>query len=597
MNPFEMKPKNQFSPVLFTYPSVIQHLHVIGLALIAVSVLYLIAANWLMLPKIIQLLIPQIFLLISASASVWLASNDAVRQTLDGISGLMLGLSMAVIGQVYQTGADSYLLFLVWALLLLPWLYRPNIGVFALFCVISQFALLMFFKQSFWMNQELSVYLLCLSIWTGLCFIACIKRYFSLRYLFSAFAAGMSLLSMFKYCEDYAWAYLALSMLLPLTFSLYFYLQRMALETSLQVAGLAASFSILIFQLTEDALPDSAAGLLVLAALIFAWFAGISAVLMKMLPKTKFAAIPLALGAWFAGIILSSLLLTYWKVFSIAAGLTFIAVAWLMIRRTSSVFLRQLAYCLWICGQAAVLAHTELLTGNTALICLIQFFFAALCIFSRMHWLIVLLQLAVLYGLGLAALLDAVGYGNQASLRFYIISLNYALLTLLLCSAPLWLKSAYRASFSLWILLILAAAAVLQLTLHSGSPADAPPSLWANYLLPGIWLLSFCLIHRTALLQPQLWAIPALAAALMLFGYFEIFILLALLAWAVAYQQRLVQALSVLLLVFWLWLLYYSLSVSFLMKSLSIFLSGLAILLLAHLLAQNSRTAVQGGAA
>ena len=43
-------------------------------------------------------------------------------------------------------------------------------------------------------------------------------------------------------------------------------------------------------------------------------------------------------------------------------------------------------------------------------------------------------------------------------------------------------------------------------------------------------------------------AIPALAAALMLFGYFEIFILLALLAWSVAYQQRLVQALSVLLL-------------------------------------------------
>ncbi|MEG2358758.1 DUF2157 domain-containing protein [Acinetobacter sp.] len=595
MNPLEIKPKNQFSPVLFTHSPVIQHLHVIGLALIAVSVLYLIAANWLMLPKIIQLLIPQIFLLISASASVWLASNDAVRQALDGISGLMLGLSMAVIGQVYQTGADSYLLFLVWALLLLPWLYRPNIGVFALFCVVSQFALLMFFKQSFWMNQELSAYLLCLSIWTGLCFIACIQRYFSLRYVFTAFAAGISLLSMFKYCEHYAWPYLALS--LPLAFSLYFYMQRMALETSLQVAGLAASVSILIFQITEDALPDSAAGLLVLAALIFAWFAGISAVLMKMLPKTKFAAIPLALGAWFAGIILSSLLLTYWKVFSIAAGLAFIAAARLVIRRTSSLFLRQLAYCLWICGQAAVLAHTELLTGSIALICLIQFFFAALCIFSRMHWLIVLMQLAVLYGLGLAALLDAAGYGNQAYLHFYIISLNYALLTLLLCSAPLWLKSAYRASFSLWILLILAAAAVLQLALNPSFQAEAPPSLWANYLLPGIWLLSFCLIHRRALLQPQLWAIPALAAALMLFGYFEIFILLALLAWSVAYQQRLVQALSILLLVFWLWLLYYSLGVSFLMKSLSIFLSGLAVMLLAHLLAQQNKTAVPGSAA
>ena len=44
----------------------------------------------------------------------------------------MIGLSLAVIGQVYQTGADSYLLFLIWTLLILPWLYRPNIGIFAL---------------------------------------------------------------------------------------------------------------------------------------------------------------------------------------------------------------------------------------------------------------------------------------------------------------------------------------------------------------------------------------------------------------------------------------------------------------------------------
>lgn len=35
--------------------------------------------------------------------------------------GLLLGAWLALIGQTYQTGADSFELFLIWALLLLPW--------------------------------------------------------------------------------------------------------------------------------------------------------------------------------------------------------------------------------------------------------------------------------------------------------------------------------------------------------------------------------------------------------------------------------------------------------------------------------------------
>ena len=49
-------------------------------------------------------------------------------------------------------------------------------------------------------------------------------------------------------------------------------------------------------------------------------------------------------------------------------------------------------------------------------------------------------------------------------------------------------------------------------------------------------------------------------------------------------QQRLMQALSILLLIFWLWLLYYNLGLSFLFKSVSIFASGVLVLLLAYVL-------------
>src|SRR5690606_31285198 len=103
-----LKPDHPFSPLLFIQPAVIQILQIIGIALIAISVLYLLAANWWMLPKFVQLFIPQVLLLGSALLSVRLATREKLRQSLDTVSGLMLGLSLAVIGQIYQTGADSY---------------------------------------------------------------------------------------------------------------------------------------------------------------------------------------------------------------------------------------------------------------------------------------------------------------------------------------------------------------------------------------------------------------------------------------------------------------------------------------------------------
>ena len=50
----------------YDYPwsaeSFIKHLQVFGFTLIAVSMLYLVAANWFMLPQNIQLAIPQLLL-------------------------------------------------------------------------------------------------------------------------------------------------------------------------------------------------------------------------------------------------------------------------------------------------------------------------------------------------------------------------------------------------------------------------------------------------------------------------------------------------------------------------------------------------------
>ena len=593
------KPDHPFSPLLFIQPAVIQILQIIGLALIAISIIYLLAANWWMLPKFVQLFMPQVLLLGSALLSVHFAAREKLRQSLDTVSGLMLGLSLAVIGQIYQTGADSYQLFLLWALLLLPWLYRPNIGVFALFCVVSQLALYFYFKQSFWLVRAETAYLLSLNLLTGLSLIYALRYYPVLRYLLIAVVVLISVFSMFRFIDSNSIWYLASVLVLALLFSAYFYTRQQQLETSLLVAGLALSFSILIFDLTDQYLQNSAAGLLVLALLIFGWFAAISALLIKLLPQSRFSVIPLALGAWIAGVILAMLLLTYWESLSILMGLIFIGIAWWLIHSKPSVFLRQLAYCLWVCGQAAVLIHTELLTDSLLLIWLIQIGITLLSIMNRMHWLVLLLQLLLAHALGIAVLIEQHPFSHDHRLITWIMLLNYSVLTVALLTARHWLASAYAKSVNLWMISILAATAIFQCLLQFGVAQQLHPrgidEAIVFYILPAVWLLSFIGIHLKQFSLTPLWLIPAVGILLIALGYFEIFIILVLMAWAMVNQQRLMQALLVLLLIFWLWLLYYNLGLSFLFKSVSIFASGLLVLLLAYVLSSpkfQSKTGV-----
>ena len=96
--------------------------------------------------------------------------------------------------------------------------------------------------------------------------------------------------------------------------------------------------------------------------------------------------------------------------------------------------------------------------------------------------------------------------------------------------------------------------------------------------------------------EKLLWLIPVFGILLILLGYFEIFIIMLLMAWAVVYQQRLIQALTILLLIFWLWMLYYNLGLSFLLKSISIFASGILVLLLAYILKGSKLQHEQGEA-
>ncbi|NUF32256.1 DUF2157 domain-containing protein, partial [Acinetobacter oleivorans] len=240
-----------------TNSSFIQHLHIFSYVFMAVSILYLIAANWLMLPDSIQLAIPPFILLVAAWFSVKDTLTEGVRQTLHSICGLMIGLSLAVIGQVYQTGADSYLLFLIWTLLLLPWLYRPNIGIFGLICITSQLTLFLFFKQTFWSEKFPYLYLFFLNLLSLIEFWVCIKKYRALRFVFITWFAVISIIGMIQYLSNENIPYLISAFFSGLIAFYYFLKKDDQLCASLMAAVLGVTATIWLVDGINNLFKDS----------------------------------------------------------------------------------------------------------------------------------------------------------------------------------------------------------------------------------------------------------------------------------------------------------------------------------------------------
>ncbi|NHB58348.1 DUF2157 domain-containing protein [Acinetobacter sp. 194] len=593
----DLKQKNEFSLLLFTHANVLRFLNILAIALIAVSLLYLMAANWWMLPKFVRLSIPMLVLILSAVASVYVTQSQALRQSLDTISGLMLGLSLAVIGQIYQTGADSYLLFLVWSVLLLPWLYRPNIGVFCILVVVSHLALYFYFQQSFWMLRAPWAYVVALNSLTAISLIYAMRHYPILRYVFIVFLIVISLASMFRFVQNHQVIDLVSVFVLPLGAAYYFYRRQRVLEPIILIAGVALSLSLWLLESVSGFLSHSGGGLFTLAMMIFAWFAVISFVLTRLFPKNNLAMIPLAIGAWIAGIILAGLLLTFWQAFSIVMGVVFIIIAWFLLSKYTSFFIRQFAYCLWVCGQTAILTHVGLITDNLWYVWFIQLLMLSLTAFTAKHWFILTIQLIAAYCLGVAALLfmDILG-GKEAQLQV-ISGCNTLIFIIMLLTARYWQSSIYMKSIVLWLLFILFGVAACQMLIGLNMPflkQAEPDQIIIFYLLPSIFVLCFVLQRANTLHHLWFWAIPILGLFFILMGYFELFIVLVLLAWAIVYGHKWVQAMCILLLVFWLWMLYYYLGLSFLYKSLTIFISGLMLLMMVYGLKQIEAPTHQG---
>jgi len=94
---------------------------VLGSGFIISGIFFFFAFNWADLHPFAKLGLLQVVVLVAVGLAYWRGLDNLSGKIALGAASLFVGALIAVYGQIYQTGADSYQLFLTWALLIIGW--------------------------------------------------------------------------------------------------------------------------------------------------------------------------------------------------------------------------------------------------------------------------------------------------------------------------------------------------------------------------------------------------------------------------------------------------------------------------------------------
>lgn len=93
----------------------------LGLVHVLAGIICFFAFNWADMPPFVKFGVIAGAIVVSALSSWRISPHRPAGQALLICASVLSGVLLAVIGQVYQTGADAFQLFAAWALVILPW--------------------------------------------------------------------------------------------------------------------------------------------------------------------------------------------------------------------------------------------------------------------------------------------------------------------------------------------------------------------------------------------------------------------------------------------------------------------------------------------
>lgn len=92
-----------------------------GSVLFAVGIIFFIAYNWKDLGNFVKFGLVEFLIGAAIACCIWYGSESTAGKAALFTGALFTGALLALFGQTYQTGADTYELFITWALAMLPW--------------------------------------------------------------------------------------------------------------------------------------------------------------------------------------------------------------------------------------------------------------------------------------------------------------------------------------------------------------------------------------------------------------------------------------------------------------------------------------------
>jgi uncharacterized membrane protein len=133
---------------------------ILGWVFILSGITYFFAFNWHKMSSYYKFSSIQVLILVCL-AGAWAYEIDNLRGKLFLTGGcILIGVFLAVFGQVYQTGADSFLLFLIWTLIITPLVFISRFApLWAVWLLLFNMTAILYWNQDFLPSKDTSYYL------------------------------------------------------------------------------------------------------------------------------------------------------------------------------------------------------------------------------------------------------------------------------------------------------------------------------------------------------------------------------------------------------------------------------------------------------
>ena len=132
----------------------------VGTGLLLAGIICFSAFNWAKIPPFVRLYSIQTGLAVTVIASLYFKLENLLGKVFLLVASVLVGVFLAVFGQIYQTGADAYQLFMAWTILTFVWVLCSRfVACWLVWLVIASIFIMTMCEQAFVIKDYIASWL------------------------------------------------------------------------------------------------------------------------------------------------------------------------------------------------------------------------------------------------------------------------------------------------------------------------------------------------------------------------------------------------------------------------------------------------------